>query len=106
MRPFIFLPLVFLLPGCVASVVGDVVTAPIKVVSKTADVMTTRNADVSCASRKSGSASLRANATKRVRIVRMAMMRLACAMKRSRPKLPLKKTALTDVLAQLTCRPV
>ena len=37
MRPFIFLPLVFLLPGCVASVVGDVVTAPIKVVSKTAD---------------------------------------------------------------------
>ena len=45
MRHFIFLPLVFLLPGCVASVVGDVVTAPIKVVSKTADVMTTSQSE-------------------------------------------------------------
>jgi hypothetical protein len=45
MRGFIGLPLLFLLPGCVASVVGDVVTAPIKVVSKTADVMTTSQSE-------------------------------------------------------------
>lgn len=45
MRPFMILPLLFLLPGCVASVVGDVVTAPIKVVSKTADVMTTSQSE-------------------------------------------------------------
>ena len=45
MRPHFALPLVLLLPGCVASVVGDVVTAPIKVVSKTADVMTTSQSE-------------------------------------------------------------
>ncbi|WP_349022896.1 hypothetical protein [Sphingorhabdus sp.] len=45
MRPYTILPLAFLLPGCVASVVGDVVTAPIKVVSKTADVMTTSQSE-------------------------------------------------------------
>jgi hypothetical protein len=33
------------LQGCVASVVGDVVTAPIKIVSKTADVMTTSQSE-------------------------------------------------------------
>ena len=45
MRPFTILPLALLLPGCVASVVGNVVTAPIKVVSKTADVMTTSQSE-------------------------------------------------------------
>lgn len=45
MRAHFILPLAFLLPGCVASVVGDVVTAPIKVVSKTADVMTTSQSE-------------------------------------------------------------
>lgn len=45
MRRFFILPLLLLLPGCVASVVGDVVTAPIKVVSKTADVMTTSQSE-------------------------------------------------------------
>ncbi len=34
-----------LLQGCVASVVKDVVTAPIKIVSKTADVMTTSQSE-------------------------------------------------------------
>lgn len=34
-----------LLSGCVASVVGDVVTAPIKVASKTADVLTTSQSE-------------------------------------------------------------
>lgn len=45
MRMFLALPIVFLLPGCVASVVGDVVTAPVKVVSKTADVLTTSQSE-------------------------------------------------------------
>ncbi|MBK6708609.1 MAG: hypothetical protein IPG54_14555 [Sphingomonadales bacterium] len=45
MRSYFLVPLVFLLSGCVASVVGDVVTAPIKVVSKTADVMTTSQSE-------------------------------------------------------------
>ncbi|RDV02613.1 hypothetical protein DXH95_11680 [Sphingorhabdus pulchriflava] len=45
MRPYFILPMAFLLPGCVASVVGEVVTAPIKVVSKTADVMTTSQSE-------------------------------------------------------------
>jgi hypothetical protein len=36
---------VLLLQGCVASMVKDVVTAPIKVVSKTADVMTTSQSE-------------------------------------------------------------
>ncbi len=39
-----FIP-VFLLSGCVASLVKDVVTAPIKVVSKTADVLTTSQSE-------------------------------------------------------------
>jgi predicted Holliday junction resolvase-like endonuclease len=39
-----FVPM-FLLSGCVASLVKDVVTAPIKVVSKTADVMTTSQSE-------------------------------------------------------------
>lgn len=34
-----------LLQGCVASVVKDVVTAPVKIVSKTADVMTTSQSE-------------------------------------------------------------
>ncbi len=34
-----------LLQGCVASVVKEVVTAPIKIVSKTADVMTTSQSE-------------------------------------------------------------
>lgn len=37
--------LIFLLHGCVASVVKDVVTAPIKIVSKTADVLTTSQSE-------------------------------------------------------------
>ncbi len=41
--PLACLPL--LLSGCVASVVGDIVTAPIKVVSKTADVLTTSQSE-------------------------------------------------------------
>ena len=45
MRALFILPLAFLLPGCVASVVKDVVTAPVKVVSKTADVMTTSQSE-------------------------------------------------------------
>lgn len=35
----------FLLQGCVASVVKDVVTAPVKIVSKTADVLTTSQSE-------------------------------------------------------------
>jgi hypothetical protein len=34
-----------LLSGCVASVVKDVVTAPVKIVSKTADVLTTSQSE-------------------------------------------------------------
>jgi hypothetical protein len=34
-----------LLQGCVASVVKDVVTAPVKIVSKTADVLTTSQSE-------------------------------------------------------------
>ena len=45
MRALFILPLALLLPGCVASVVKDVVTAPVKVVSKTADVMTTSQSE-------------------------------------------------------------
>lgn len=37
--------LVLLLPGCVASLVKDVVTAPVKIVSKTADVLTTSQSE-------------------------------------------------------------
>lgn len=45
MRVFIPLLCLPLLGGCVASVVGDVVTAPVKVVSKTADVLTTSQSE-------------------------------------------------------------
>jgi hypothetical protein len=43
----LLLPLICLpfLSGCVASVVADVVTAPVKVVSKTADVLTTSQSE-------------------------------------------------------------
>lgn len=34
-----------LLQGCVASMVGDVVTAPVKIISKTADVLTTSQSE-------------------------------------------------------------
>ncbi len=34
-----------MLSGCVASLVGDVVTAPVKIVSKTADVLTTSQSE-------------------------------------------------------------
>lgn len=34
-----------LLQGCIASVVSDVVTAPVKIVSKTADVLTTSQSE-------------------------------------------------------------
>ena len=34
-----------LLQGCVASLVGDVITAPVKIVSKTADVLTTSQSE-------------------------------------------------------------
>lgn len=37
--------MVLTLPGCVASVVKDVVTAPVKIVSKTADVLTTSQSE-------------------------------------------------------------
>ena len=36
---------VLLLQGCIASVVSDVVTAPVKIVSKTADVLTTSQSE-------------------------------------------------------------
>ncbi len=45
MRIMASLALLLLLPGCVASVVKDVVTAPVKIVSKTADVMTTSQSE-------------------------------------------------------------
>ena len=45
MRIFLSAILVFTLPGCVASVVKDVVTAPVKIVSKTADVLTTSQSE-------------------------------------------------------------
>jgi predicted Holliday junction resolvase-like endonuclease len=45
MRLLLSAAAVLLLPGCVASVVKDVVTAPIKIVSKTADVMTTSQSE-------------------------------------------------------------
>jgi hypothetical protein len=45
MRLLFCLPLLLVLPGCVASVVKDVVTAPVKVVSKTADVLTTSQSE-------------------------------------------------------------
>lgn len=45
MRLIICAGLMLLLPGCVASVVKDVVTAPVKIVSKTADVLTTSQSE-------------------------------------------------------------
>jgi hypothetical protein len=45
MIKFALLALPLLLGGCVASVVGDIVTAPIKVASKAADVMTTSQSE-------------------------------------------------------------
>jgi hypothetical protein len=45
MRIIIALGATLLLQGCVASIVKDVVTAPIKIVSKTADVMTTSQSE-------------------------------------------------------------
>jgi hypothetical protein len=41
---FALLP-AFLLSGCVTSIVKDVVTAPVRVVSKTADVLTTSQSE-------------------------------------------------------------
>ena len=38
-------PLTLVLQGCVASLVGDIVTAPVKIVSKTADVLTTSQSE-------------------------------------------------------------
>lgn len=45
MRLVMSLAMVLLLSGCVASVVKDVVTAPVKIVSKTADVLTTSQSE-------------------------------------------------------------
>jgi hypothetical protein len=42
---FALLALPFLLSACVGSIVKDIVTAPIKIVSKTADVMTTSQSE-------------------------------------------------------------
>jgi predicted Holliday junction resolvase-like endonuclease len=46
-RKFILLPLLLVpaLSGCIASMAADVITAPIKVVSKTADVLTTSQSE-------------------------------------------------------------
>jgi hypothetical protein len=45
MRILLPLGLFFSLSGCVTSIVKDVVTAPVKIVSKTADVMTTSQSE-------------------------------------------------------------
>lgn len=45
MRIMAPLALMLLLPGCVTSLVKEVVTAPVKIVSKTADVMTTSQSE-------------------------------------------------------------
>jgi hypothetical protein len=45
MNRFALLALPLLLGGCITSVVKEVVTAPIKIVSKTADVMTTSQSE-------------------------------------------------------------
>lgn len=45
MRILVAVMCIPMLSGCVASVVGDVVTAPVKVVSKTADVLTTSQSE-------------------------------------------------------------
>jgi hypothetical protein len=45
MRAIFAVTACLLLQGCVTSIVKDVVTAPIKIVSKTADVMTTSQSE-------------------------------------------------------------
>ena len=45
MRVIISAAAFLLLQGCVASVVGEVITAPVKIVSKTADVLTTSQSE-------------------------------------------------------------
>lgn len=45
LRVVICAGLLISLPGCVASLVKDVVTAPVKIVSKTADVLTTSQSE-------------------------------------------------------------
>jgi hypothetical protein len=45
MRGLLVLGSAFLLSGCVTSLVKDVVTAPVKIVSKTADVLTTSQSE-------------------------------------------------------------
>jgi uncharacterized protein YlxW (UPF0749 family) len=45
MRLVLYAIVVLTLSGCVASVVKDVVTAPVKIVSKTADVLTTSQSE-------------------------------------------------------------
>ena len=39
------MPVMLLLQGCVASLVGEVITAPVQIVSKTADVLTTSQSE-------------------------------------------------------------
>lgn len=46
MIKFAYLALPFLLSGCVANMVKDVVMLPVKVVSKTADVLTTSQSEI------------------------------------------------------------
>jgi cell shape-determining protein MreC len=45
MRRLLLLAIVFTLPGCVTSVVKEVVMAPVRIVSKTADVLTTSQSE-------------------------------------------------------------
>jgi hypothetical protein len=45
MRAILILGTAFLLSGCVTSLVKEVVTAPVKIVSKTADVLTTSQSE-------------------------------------------------------------
>jgi uncharacterized lipoprotein YajG len=45
MRRILPFALLLLLPGCVTSLVKEVVTAPVKIVSKTADVLTTSQSE-------------------------------------------------------------
>jgi cell shape-determining protein MreC len=45
MRILLISAMVITLPGCVTSLVKEVVTAPVKIVSKTADVLTTSQSE-------------------------------------------------------------
>jgi hypothetical protein len=45
MRLIFTLFMCFLLSGCVASIVKDVVTAPVKIISKSADILTTSQSE-------------------------------------------------------------